>query len=301
MIEKSDNKSLDSRTLQLFLLVLQTGSFTKAADMMHMNQSAVSYALDRLRLILNDPLFVKSGRSISPTPRAIELESQAKHLLAEMNSFMQPNHYDPLQDAGEFVIAANDYEVEVLLNPFARILQNAAPQARLRLIQPRSHREWAQLLRESVVDLVLAPPLVTNETDLAQKTVFRDSHLCYFDPQMREAPLTLDAYCMARHIVMALDRSVVGEVDTVLAPIGKTRQIAVFVPSFTSFPLIMRGTDLVATLPKMMRENILKGFASCPLPLDMPDFPIAQIWHARNTNALRHRWLRDQIDKVLKT
>lgn len=146
---------LDVRLLRLLTTVVDTGSITGAAYRLGVTQSAVSHLLQKLRMIVGDELFVKSGRGIRPTPRAQTLAARARDILRDLEDFAAPESFDPARWRGVLTIAANDFQREILLPPLALRLRAKAPDLALRVIP--SNVPAADMLREDLCQLILSP------------------------------------------------------------------------------------------------------------------------------------------------
>lgn len=280
----------------MLVQIHDTGSITAAAAAMNVTQSTVSHGLKRLRAIADDELFVPLGRGIAPTERADQLVLEAREILERMARFARSEAYAPGHDTLPFTIAATDYEVEMIIKPFVRQLREAAPRVQLRVVRARPDREWVALLRSGEVDLVLAPELTTAESDIKQRRVLHDDNdTVYYDAQQRGAPDKLDAYCAADHIIVAPGSFGKTLVDHALAELGRTRRIAVSLPSFASVATVLRGTDMVAMMPWRLHSSFFSGLAYCPLPVSLPPDAIASIWHIKADTSPRHAWMREQI------
>jgi DNA-binding transcriptional LysR family regulator len=296
-MRKTDYFDINGHLLRVFVLVYDTVSVSRAASQLNVNQSSVSQALERLRRIVGDPLFVRSGRGIAPTARADAMVIPVRKLLAEMERIAESDTYEPLEDKGTFTIAANDYEVEIILRPLLSNLRDEAPAVTLHIVRAYSQRDWTALLREKSVDAVLAPALQTDESDLIQQSLLKDYHLCLYDPLKQSAPETLDAYCAAPHAVMLPGRFEPTEIDRQLEELGRRRSVVVAAPSFAMLASLVRGTEIIATMPSRLAATLFPSCASAKPPLDTKPFTIAQIWHVRNSTSPRHQWLRNQIRK----
>lgn len=297
-MNKLDEMSLDGRLLSMFLAVYETGSVTEAALALNVTQSTVSHSLNRLREITKDRLFVPLGRGITPTEKADILVNHARSILKDMERFSSTLTYDPAMDEQPFTIAATDYEIQILVKPFINRLRVHAPKVQVRIERARADREWVELLRSGDVNLVLAPELRTMETDIKQRRVIEnDVDICYYDPDLRKAPNTIDAYCQADHVIMAPAKFRNTKTDTLLAELGYHRRIAVSVPSFSSVASILKGTDLVALMPQGLKHSLFADLASCPPPFPGPKETISCIWHSRVDASLRHKWMRSQLQK----
>ena len=117
-MKEIDHLALDGHALELFLAVLEEGSVTAAATRLGLTQSAVSHGLNKLRRIVGDPLFAKSGRGIVATAHAQALATKARALIDEMRSFAGGVTFDPATAQVSLTIAANDFQRDLLLPRF---------------------------------------------------------------------------------------------------------------------------------------------------------------------------------------
>jgi len=220
---------------------------------------------------------------------------QVRGLLAKMERIAESDIYEPREDNGIFTIAANDYEVETIVRPLLSKLRDEAPNVTLHIVRAYSRLEWTALLRERDVDVVLAPALQSDESDLMQQSLFEDHHLCVYDPLKQSAPQTVDEYCAAPHAVMLPGHFEPTEIDRQLQELGKGRSVVVAAPSFAMLAALVRGTEIIATMPSRLIEPLFSGCASTQPPVSTKQFAIAQIWHVRNSASSRHQWLRKGV------
>ena len=258
-----DHLDLDGRSLRLFLAVLDKGSATAAAAELGLTQSAVSHSLARLRTILRDPLFVKSGRGIVATAHAEALAPQARALLARMEEFSRGARFEPKQARLSLTIAANDLQRDLVLPAFARALEKEVAALSLRVIP--SDAPTADILREGGCDL-LVTPYPPDGADLMQRRLFRDSFVCFFDPARRAAPATSAEYLAARHVSIVYPNRARLTFDSEMERMGVTRDFAVTVASFSGVAAFLRGTDRLATLPRLLGPGLMRDFATAPVP-----------------------------------
>ncbi len=181
-----DHLDLDGHLLQLLLAVIEEGSITRAAQRLGVTQSAVSHLLDKLRAIVGDPLFVKSGRGIVPTAHAQALAARARELLDELRSFSNAAGFDPAKLSTLVTIAANDLQRDLLLPSLLRYVRAQAPGFALRVI--RSGAPTAEMLRDEHCQLVITPR-PPEGTDILQKRLFEDtlSRILRREPARRAA------------------------------------------------------------------------------------------------------------------
>lgn len=294
-MNKFDWSDLDAQGLRLLVTVLEAGSVTGAAQRLGVTQSAVSHGLDKLRAIVGDPLFVKSGRGIVATARAEALAPQARELLAALARFAQSGGFDPGHWVTTFTIAANDFQRDVLLPPLMARLRQHAPGLTLRVIP--SGVPSLEMLRHAHCQLVISPR-PPDGADIVQKRLFEDQYRVFYDPAQREAPTDLAAYLAAEHVTVVYEPQRSLDLDQWLAARGVQRRFRVMVPGFAGVPAFVQGSQLLATAPGLLQGQLLRGLASAPVPLPCPRMPMYLIWHRRDQHDAAHAWLRSQLEAV---
>ena len=291
-----DHLDLDGHALRLLLTVHEEGSITRAAQRLGLTQSAVSHGLDRLRAIVGDPLFVKSGRGIVATDQAGQLARRARTLLEDLRAFSLAAGFEPARLATQFTVAANDLQRDLLLPAWLRRLRAEAPQVSLRVIP--SGAPGAELLREGECDLVITPrPPVAG--DILQKRLFADRYAVFYDPACRAAPASRAAYLAAEHVTVLYEPRRALDVDRWLADQGVARRFVATVPGLAALAALLRGGDWVATAPSLMGRGALQGLAQVPVPLKTPEMPMYAVWHQRHQHDPVHRWLREHLQAVV--
>lgn len=291
-----DHLDLDGHLLQLLLVVLEEGSITRAARRLGVTQSAVSHLMNKLRAIVGDPLFVKSGRGIVPTAHAQELAIAARSLLDELRSFSHAAGFDPAKLSAEVTIAANDLQRDLLLPPLLRYVRAQAPGFSLRVIS--SGAPTVELLRDERCQLVITPR-PPEGTDILQKRLFEDSYRVFYDAGQREPPRTVEDYLAAEHVTVLYEPRRQLDIDEVLAARGIRRHFVAEVPGFSGIGPFLRGSSSIATLPALLRAHMLRDFAIAPVPLECPPMPMYMVWHLRHHIDPMHRWLRQQLEIVV--
>ena len=292
-----DQFHLDTRSLEVFLAVLRENSVSRAAVTLGMSQSAVSHTVERLRQALGDPLFVKSGRGIAPTRYALKTGPHIQQILDELRALSAGPPFEPASAEFTFTIAANDYQRDLLLPPLMKQLALEAPGIRLQVIP--SGIPGPELLREDVCDLIITPH-APDTGDIIQKGLLRDQMVIFYDPSVRSAPATLAEYLRARHVDVLFGTGERTGLENALRARGLSRNIAVTVSNFSGLPEFLRGTDLLASAPSRMQHQLLRGFATAPLPFDYRDVNLLMIWHQRYQTDSGHRWLRNRLAAVAR-
>jgi len=291
-----DHLDLDGHLLQLLLAVVEEGSVTRAAQRLDVTQSAVSHLLDKLRAIVGDPLFVKSGRGIVPTAHAQLLAARARILLDGLREFSTAGHFDPATIRTTVTIAANDMQRDLLLPAMLRYVRGRAPGITLRVIA--SDVPTAEMLREDHCQIIVSPR-PPEGSDILQKKLFEDSYRVFYDATQRGAPATLEDYLAAEHVTIFYQPRRRLDIDEALAERGVRRHFAVEVPGFAGVGPFLAGTTFLATLPALLRAHLLRGFGSAPVPVECPPLPMYLVWHLRHHEDPLHRWLRQQLEIVV--
>lgn len=280
-----DHYDLDGHALRLFLAVLDTGSVTAAADELGVTQSAVSHALRKLRAIVRDPLFVKSGRGIVATAHAQSLAARARDLLANMQDFSRGARFDPATADVSLVVAANDLQRDLLLPGFSRALEREVKRLTLRVIP--SDAPSADILRENVCDLLITP-FPPDGADILQRSLFRDEYVCYYDAACRAAPRSREDYLAARHVTVVYPDRTRLAFDAAMESAGMSRDFVVSVASFSGVAAFLRGTDRLATLPRLLGPGFMRDFSTAPVPGrprkpgERADISMSLVWRRRD-------------------
>ncbi len=302
-MKKIDYLGIDGHTLKLFLTVLEEQSVGAAAARLDLTQSAVSHALDRLRRMARDPLFVKSGRGIVATAHARGLADHARRLLNDMQTFAQGAKFNPADAELSLTVAANDFQRDLLLPGVFRKLSGDLKGVSLRVIP--SGLPTVEMLRNNVCDLMITPR-PPKAVDVMQRLLFRDRYVCYFDPAARKAPRTLRDYLSSRHVTVVYPHREQLDFDQRLAARGVVRDIAVSVPSFTGAAAFISGSALLSSMPSLLARTVMAKFSSVAIPLGsqgnstLMDLPMYLVWHRRFQADPMHSWLRRAIEQTVR-
>ena len=290
-----DHLALDGHLLALLLAVHEQGSVTRAAERLGITQSAVSHGLTRLRRIVGDPLFVKSGRGIAPTPLADALVPRARSLLDELRAFGRSGGFDPARLVQTLTIAANDLQRDLLLPALLRRLRREAPGLTLRVI-PSGAPEPA-LLRERGCDLVITPR-PPQGSDIVQKRLFEDRYAVFFDPAHARAPSTRADWLAAEHVTVVYEGGRLLDFDQWLLAEGVQRRVVASVPGMAALASMVRGGTWLATAPSLLARGALRDLAMAPLPFEAPALRMYLVWHARDQHDPVQRWVRQALEAV---
>lgn len=275
--------------------LLAEGSVVNAARRLGLSDSAMSRTLARLRDATGDPLLVRAGRGLVPTPRAIQLRDRVHDLADEVRAALRPAA--AIDIAGlerTFTLRASESFIEVFAARLVSRVTAEAPGVLLRFA-PRTDR-GAQALRDGHIDLEIGAHAETAPELKVQKLLgdrlvgaVRDGH-----PLLRDR-VTADRYAACGHVVTSRSGRARDQVDDALAALGLSRKVVAVVPSFPAALAIVRASDLVALVSERQVASGIAGIATFPLPVPMGDVTVTQMWHPRQDADPAHRWLRGQV------
>ena len=292
-----DYRNLDWHLLNTFLTVLQESNVSRAADRLNLTQSTVSHALNKLRQVFDDPLFVRSGRGIVPTERARSLREPVMHVLDSMKKLSDGRAFDPKLQPLRFTIAANDLTRDVL---FPGILNEATRSGiDLHLTFLPSGVPSAALLNDARCNLIITP-VPPDGPEIIQSKLFEGEMVCFFDAGVRQPPASWEEYRTDKRIEVrfADGRSsfnVVSNVDS-----SEMVEPVVSVSNFGAIPRFVKGSDLIATELNYMSLGPLRELDQAPLPFDCKPVPVFLVWHRRDNTDPADRWLRERIAAAAK-
>ena len=274
-------------------VLLAEGSVTRAARRLRLSPSAMSRALARLRETTGDPLLVRAGRELVPTPRALELRARVRPLLGEVLAVLRPTEQlDPRQLAQTFTLRASDGFVENFGPALLAHIGAQAPGVRLRFVQ-KVDRESVQL-REGSIDLETGVIGSLTSPEVRTRRLFSDRFVGVVRSghALAQGEISAERYAAGQHVLVARRDQDTGPMDDALAALGLQRTITSIVGGFTAALALAAGSDLIATVPERHTGNLRAGMFSFALPLGMPDLTVSLMWHPRMDADPAHRWLR---------
>ena len=280
-------------------VLLTEGSVARAARRLRLSPSAMSRALARLREATGDPLLVRAGRGLVPTPRALELRERVGQLVQDATVVLRPVEAINLQQLERtFTLRTREGFVE---NFGARLLARVsteAPGVRLRFV-PKSDKDSSPL-RDGSVDLETGVVGSSTGPEVRVQALFRDRFIGVVRSghALGQGEITAARYAAGQHIAVSRQGTDKGPVDDALQALGLTRHIATSVESFSSALALAQASDLVATVPERHTGNLRADMLSFPLPLALPDFTVSLLWHPRQHADPAHRWLRGCVREV---
>lgn len=296
-----DLASVDLNLLVTLDAVFSEQSVSRAASRLRITQSAVSHGLRRLRNVFGDPLVIRRGAGIVPTPRGAGLQEPIRTLLAQARALLNESAaFDPKASSRRFRLSMSDAMSVEALPLILRRVRREAPGVNL-IISTSGPRQSCERICADEVDLAIGvyPRLLPG---LISRELYRDTLVCVADrnnSRLRNGRLDLKSYLESPHVTVAPNSDTGIQLDEILDAMGMTRRTAVVVPHYLSVPGLIKGTDIVAHT----RRRLLSVFRNTddlavfppPVEVVVPDLQFLQIWHIRYDRDTAHCWLRDLI------
>jgi DNA-binding transcriptional LysR family regulator len=293
--------NIDLNLLVVFDALVAEGHATRAAERIGLTQPAVSHALNRLRALFGDPLFVRSPRGMVPTSLAQDIAPSVRSILEQVEGVLRGGRaFDPAASTRQFVLGLSDYAAFVLLPRLTVRLDQEAPGVSL-VVRNTSRSVGLPMLEDGTVELIAGnfpePP-----THMREELLYEEDFICAGrgdHPNLGE-PLDLNRYLALRHLQVSMKGNPSGYVDAVLAEKGLKRNVAVTVGHFLMAPMLVDASYLVATEPRRLFTPLASRLPLrlLPPPIDIPLFRVMQTWHSRHDADSGHQWLRRILREV---
>jgi DNA-binding transcriptional LysR family regulator len=283
-------------------VLLAEGNVARAAQRLRLSPSAMSRALARLRETTGDPLLVRAGRGLVPTPRALELRERVSQLVQDTEAVLRPTEkLNPGQLVRTFTLRTSDGFVENFGPGLIARVSAEAPGVRLCFVQ-KSNRE-SSLLRDGTVDLETGVVGKSTGQEMHAQALFRDRFIgvVRMGHPLCQGEITPSRYVSGRHILVSRRGLAKGPIDEALQSLDLEREIITIVGGFSTALALARSSDLIATVPERHTGNLRTGMHSFPLPVPAPEMTVSMLWHPRLHADAAHRWLRGCVREICAT
>ncbi len=310
MADRAAFDKIELHLVRVFHTVITERSVSRAALKLASTQPAVSAQLKRLRALIGDPLLVRAGTGMAPTPVALELLEPAQALLQHAQTLFGARTpalaFDPATAHVTFRIAASDYLDPLFLPELVARVKAAAPDAGVEIVPLSREFDYRQALARGDVDLVIGnwmrPP-----AELHLGRLLSDEVVCLVAADHPAATnprgWTVERYLASEHVAPTpLHAGAPGVIDEYLAAQGLARDIAVRSPHFGLVPLMVARTRLVLTTGRLFCSRYVGQFpvriVRCPVAF--PPLVYYQLWHDATHASASGRWLREQVRDVAR-
>jgi DNA-binding transcriptional LysR family regulator len=282
--------------------VLAEGSVARAARRLRLSPSAMSRALARLRETTGDPLLVRAGRGLVPTPRALELRDEVHQLVQDAGAILRPAEILDLKRlVRTYTLRTREGFVENFGPALIARVGEEAPGVQLRFVQKPDKESTA--LREGTVDLETGVVGLMTSPEVRTQALFRDRFIGVVrrGHALSKGKITPSRYASGRHVSVSRLGTGSGPIDEALGALGLQRTIVTIVGSFSTALALARASDLVSSVPERHTGNLRDGMHSFPLPVTTPEITVSLLWHPRLDADPGHRWLRSLVLDVCGT
>ncbi len=293
--------AVDLKLLVVFDAIMTERNVSRAGARIGMSQSATSNALNRLRELLADQLFIRTGSGMQPTAVALRLTTPIHEALQLVRSALEPSLFDPSNSTWTYRLAISDHASIVMLPSLAQHLARVAPGVRL-VLRPKVNAEVAGQLDANEIDFAIGViPALQRRFNRA--SLFRDSYDCLLrrNHPLAKRPLKLSDFKSTEFLAVRPRHEGPSEVDRILNDKGVRRTVAITVDQFLAAPPILAHTNLIAFMLRGVMQHLnLKqlNVAQAPIRLDVQ---VSAVWNRALTKQPAHSWMRQQLVEVSST
>ncbi len=291
-------KNFDLNLLVVFKTLYEEKNVTKASKKIGITQPAMSNALNRLRYLIKDDLFIRGPKGMRPTPRAIDLALPVQTALNNLELSLSSINFNPRTTKKLFRISMSDDVAPVILPNLVDFIEKNSPSSSL-CVRSEQGNEALKLLDNNEIDFAVGR-FETIGSRFGHSELFTEKYVCILsktNPLANEEKLSIDQYLEARHLRVAPMDASLHPIDRALNQLNFERQISVRIDLITLAPLIIRNSDLILTLPSKTAQRMAKNyqFKIIELPLDLERRKTRMVWHKELTNHPTFDWLKKQI------
>jgi DNA-binding transcriptional LysR family regulator len=289
--------TFDLNLLRAFDALMSERNVSAAGARIGLSQPAMSHALSRMRNLCDDPLFVRTSQGMQPTPYAEDLAQPVRSALALLAAALeQSNKFDPATSDRKFKLVLTDIGQSVFLPPLIQEINARAPNVRVSVLQ-LAHDALAGAMESGAADLAIGG-IPTPSDGYFQQRLVVDRYVCVMrrGHPLAGRTLTVDDYVQAAHAVPAPTwYNANTRIDRALAEARLVRRVQLEFPHFLVLPMVLRGTDLIATVARTLSDTLMSRdeFVTSELPFEVSPIEIRQFWHPRFHQDAGIRWLRN--------
>ena len=291
-------KNFDLNLLVVFKTLFEEKNVTKASKKMGITQPAMSNALNRLRYLVKDELFIRGPRGMRPTPRANDLSLPIQSALNNLESSLSSIDFNPKTTKKLYRISMSDDVAPIILPNLVNFIEKNSPESSL-CIRSEQGNEALKLLDNNEIDFAVGR-FESVGSRFGYSDLFTEKYVCILKkshPLNEETKLSIDQYLEAKHLRVAPMDAPIHPIDRALSQLNLEREISVRIDLITLAPVIIRNSDLILTLPSKTAQRMAKNydFRIIELPLDLERRKTKMVWHKELTNHPTFDWVKTQI------
>ncbi len=291
-------RNFDLNLLLVFKTLFEEKNVTKASKKMGITQPAMSNALNRLRYLVKDELFIRGPKGMRPTPRANDLSLPIQTALNNLELALSSINFNPKTTKKLYRISMSDDVAPVILPNLVDFIEKNSPQSSLR-VRSEQGNEALKLLDNNEIDFAVGR-FETVPGRFGFSDLFTEEYVCICrktNQLASEKKLSIDQYLSSKHLRVAPMGAPLHPIDRILGQLNFEREISVRIDLITLAPLIIKNTDLILTLPSKTAQRMANNydFSIIELPLDLEKRKTKMVWHKELTNHPSFDWIKDQI------
>ncbi|WP_017903376.1 LysR family transcriptional regulator [Pseudomonas asplenii] len=298
-MNRNELRKADINLMVVFEALMLERNVTRVAEKLFLGQPTISSALNRLRAMFNDPLFIRVGHRMEPTARAEELIQYLSPALDSLSNALSLTHdFDPASSTMTFRIGLSDDVEFGLLPNLLRALRQEAPNVMI-VVQHVDYWRIPDLLASG--DITVGISQTRGLPANAKRKLLRHIRPMLLRADASSTPMSLDEYCARPHVLVSHTANVSSLADEWLAEIGRKRHVVLSVPQYSALPALLAGTDLIAGLPDYAALAMAASgsvFAE-PLPFKTPTLDLSMVWLGIVDTDPAERWLRSRLEKFM--
>lgn len=295
-------RNIDLNLLVTFSYLYRYRSVSIAAEKNFVSQSAMSHSLSRLRVLLDDPLFIRKGHKMEPTEHAHHIAPTLHQLLNSIaKDLLTKTDFDPSQYSGVCRIGLTDYAEFIFAPALYDEIMTHAPEAQISFINV-NRSNYVSLVEQEKLDIVIGSMPVLDD-DFESQYLYTEKHVCLADKQALklDGALTLEVFSEIEQALVSPDGSLATQVDKKLAEHGLSRRVTVASRNFLTIRSLLKARRLIAIVPEKMAQS--DGFDDQLTifnpPVSVADFDIAVLWHNSRSSEEKNIWLRTLVERVV--
>ncbi|MCF8983055.1 LysR family transcriptional regulator [Pseudomonas syringae] len=298
-MNRNELRKADINLMVVFETLMQERNVTRAAEKLFLGQPTISAALNRLRSLLNDPLFIRVGHRMEPTARAHEILKHLTPALDAMSTALSlTTDFDPSVSKMTFRIGLTDDVEFGLLPAMLKAIRKEAPGVVI-VVKHVDYLNISEVLMSG--DITVGVCLTRELPANAKRKTLRNVQPRLVRADKPASPMSLDEYCSRPHVVVSHVASVSSFADEWLTALGRKRQVVLSVPQFATLPALMAGTDMISGLSDYAAKAMgaLGLLYDEPLPFPTPGLDLSMTWLSVMDSDPAERWLRSRIEEFM--
>ncbi|CAM2810921.1 LysR family transcriptional regulator [Vibrio tubiashii] len=295
--------NLNLNLLRSLHVLLEECHVSRAAERLHVTQSAMSRQLSQLREICGDPLLVRDGNQLIPTPRALEMKDKLCELLGEFDALLADKPFDPQIWQQEFVLSSSDYVAQYIVPDVVSVVVEQAPKVNIayRLWQPDFLTQF-----ESTGIHLASTMLAEKPENLSSVKIGQDKSVCLMSathPLSAATSMSCEELVSYPHLKVTGGGDKDSNADIALNKLGFRRRIALKVPFFSAAVNALHSSDYLMVVPEHIARNLAKEaqLVYKPLPFDTEAHLYWLMWHPKYDQDKAHQWMREKVLHAMQT